>query len=219
MTELVQCCRAFYLILLAVGMTGGMGFAQGVIEGRVILPEAKPAPLMVKRYSVVTQGGVTAVTPSVAVVYLEGTFPRGGPPPRRQMVQKDYLFVPALLPVQTGTTVDFPNLDDAYHNVFSYSSPKRFDLGRYRPDEKPVPFQVFDKPGLVALHCEIHEHMRGIILVLDTPHFVTTDTDGKFRLVGLPAGKFKLKAWLNNKTTLEKAVEIKNSATLRVDFP
>ena len=77
------------------------------------------------------------------------------------MLQQHFQFLPAVLPVQTGTLVEFPNLDDSYHNVFSYSKAKRFDLGRYRKDEKP-PAIVFDKPGAVKLYCEIHEHMRAI---------------------------------------------------------
>ena len=71
----------------------------------------------------------------------------------------------------------------------------------------------------MTLRCDIHEHMRGLILVLNTPYFVTTDTNGHFRLTGLPAGKFTLKAWIDSQTTHEKPVEIKGGATLHVDFP
>src|SRR5439155_1298283 len=99
------------------------------------------------------------------------------------------------LPVQVGTKIEFPNLDDTYHSIFSYSPAKRFDLGRYRPEERPIPSEIFDKPGLVTLRCDIHEHMRGLILVLNTPHFVVTDANGRFRLGGLPAGQYTLKAW------------------------
>ena len=62
--------------------------------------------------------------------------------------------------MQTGTRVEFPNLDDTYHSVYSYSPAKRFDLGRYRRDERPIPWVLFDKPGLITLRCDIHEHMR-----------------------------------------------------------
>jgi len=73
-------------------------------------------------------------------------------------------------------------------------------------------------PGLVTLRCEIHEHMRAVVLVLNTPHFVITDTEGRFRLSGLPVGRYTLKAWLNSKTTLERPVELTDTV-LRVDFP
>jgi plastocyanin len=193
--------------------------AEAVIEGRVELPKSRTAPVVAKRYEIVTKGGVVSTNPPIGVVYLEGKFAPPTSPAVAQVSQKDLMFVPALLPIQVGTKVEFPNHDDAYHNIFSYSTPKRFDLGRYRAEERPVPSQVFDAPGLVTLRCDIHDHMRGLILVLDTPHFVLTDTDGRFRLTGLPAGKYVLKAWINSQTTLEKPVELAPDSTVTVDFP
>lgn len=193
--------------------------AQATLEGRVALPKATTAPVVNQRYEIVSKGGVVATNPPLAVVFLAGDFPKAATPPVTQLLQKDLAFVPALLPVRTGTKVEFPNLDDQFHNIFSYSPAKRFDLGRYRPDERPVPSQVFDVAGLVTLRCDIHEHMRGVILVLDTPHFTMTDATGNFRLTGLPAGRYTLKAWLDSKTTRERAVELTDGATLRVDFP
>jgi plastocyanin len=194
-------------------------FGEAVVEGRVTLPKGRSAPVMNKRYEIVTKNGVTATDPPRAVIYLQGSFPKPGNLPMQQMSQKDLAFVTPLLAVQTGTKVEFPNLDDTYHNIFSYSPAKRFDLGRYRSDERPIPSQVFDVPGLVTLHCDIHEHMRGLILVLDTPHFVISDTEGRFRLTGLPAGHYILKAWVDSKTTREQPVDLKSGATLHVDFP
>jgi plastocyanin len=193
--------------------------AQATVEGHVQLPKSHSAPVMNRRYEVVTKGGVIAMDPALAVIYLEGSFPRAANPARAQMAQKDLAFVTPLLAVRTGTTVEFPNLDDTYHNIFSYSAAKRFDLGRYRPDERPIPSQVFDQAGLIVLHCDIHDHMRGLILVLETPYFVKSESDGSFRLAGLPAGKYTLKAWISSQTTLAKEVTLKNGAPLRVDFP
>jgi len=193
--------------------------AGAVVEGRVELPKSHSAPVQAKRYEIVTKGGVLSTQPPLAVVYLEGAFPRPASLPTKQVAQKDLTFVPVLLPIRVGTSVEFPNLDDTYHNIFSYSPAKRFDLGRYRAEERPIPVQVFDRPGLVTLRCDIHEHMRGLILVLNTPYFVMTDTDGHFRLSGLPAGRYTLKAWIDSRTTREKAVELKNGQTLHVDFP
>lgn len=190
-----------------------------VIEGRVALPKARSAPVVNKRYEVVSKGGVVATNPPLAVVYLEGRFPAPAVAPVATMSQKDLTFVPLLLPVQVGTRVEFPNLDDTYHDVFSYSPAKRFDLGRYRPDERPVPSQVFDVPGLVTLRCDIHEHMRGLILVLATPYFAVTEADGRFRLTGLPAGRYVLKAWVDSRTVRERPVELTEGGTLTVDLP
>jgi hypothetical protein len=193
--------------------------ASAAVEGRVELPKSHSAPVQAKRYEIVTHAGVLSTQPPLAVVYLDGVFPQPGSLPMKQLAQKDLTFIPSLLPVRVGTRVEFPNLDDTYHSIFSYSPAKRFDLGRYRPEERPIPTQVFDKPGLVTLRCDIHEHMRGLILVLNTPYFVMTDTDGHFRLGGLPAGHYTLKAWIDSRTTREKPVELKSGQTLHVDFP
>jgi plastocyanin len=193
--------------------------ASATVEGRVELPKSHSAPVQAKRYQIVTKGGVLSTQPPLAVVYLDGSFPQSASLPTKQVSQKDLTFIPSLLPVRVGTTVEFPNLDDTYHNIFSYSPAKRFDLGRYREDERPIPTEVFDKPGLVILRCDIHEHMHGLILVLNTPHFVMTDTSGHFRLEGLPAGHYTLKAWIDSRTTREKPVDLKSGQTLHVDFP
>ena len=216
--------RMFRLLrpcIFAAAFCGSAGFvgAQATIEGRVELPRGRSAPVMTKRYEVVTRGGVLATNPPLAVVYLETGTAKGGASATKQVTQKDMNFIPALLPIEVGTRVEFPNEDDTYHNIFSYSPAKRFDLGRYRPDERPIPAQVFDKPGLVTLRCDIHEHMRGLILVVETPHFTTTDSAGNFRLSGLPAGKYTLKAWVDSRTTREQAVELRSGATTHVDFP
>src|SRR4030095_6185482 len=183
--------------------------ASAAVEGRVDLPKASAPPVQAKRYEIATKGGVLSTQPPLAVVYLDGAFPRPASPPTQEVAHKDLTFIPALLPIRVVTKVEFPNLDDTYHNIFSYSPAKRFDLGRYRAEERPIPVQVFDKSGLVTLRCDIHEHMRGLILVLNSPYFVMTDTDGHFRLSGLPAGHYTLKAWIDSRTTREKPVELK----------
>src|SRR6478736_434571 len=207
------------LLLLALAALARLPGADAVIEGRVTLPKGRTTPVMNKRYEVVASGGILSTSPPLAVVYLEGSFPAPAAPAILQVAQKDMAFLPALLPLRTGSRVEFPNLDDTYHNIFSYSATKRFDLGRYRPDEKPVPSVLFDTPGLVVLRCDIHEHMRGLILSLDTPYFVVTDPDGGYRLTGLPAGHYKLKAWLDSRTTLEREVELRDGVAVHLDFP
>jgi len=194
-------------------------FAGATVEGHVDLPTSRPAPVQAKRYEIVTKAGVLSTLPPLAVVYLEGNFPRPASLPTREVAQRDLTFIPALLPIELGTKVQFPNLDDQYHNIFSYSPAKRFDLGRYRPEERPIPSVTFDKSGLVTLRCDIHEHMRGLILVLNTPYFVMTDTAGRFRLDKLPAGHYTLKAWIDSRTTREKSIDLKDGQTLHVDLP
>jgi plastocyanin len=195
------------------------GLCAATIEGKVALPKSRSTPVVNQRYSVVASAGVLSTNPPLAIVYIEGAFARPAAPLAAEMTQKDLTFVPSLLPVQVGTRVSFPNLDDTYHNIFSFSPPKRFDLGRYRADERPAPSVLFDAPGLVTLRCDIHEHMRALILVLDTPHFVVTGADGSFRLTGVPDGNYSLKAWVDSKTTKSAPIEVKDDGTLRVDFP
>lgn len=193
--------------------------AQGEIAGTVALPKTRSAPVINKRYEIVARGGVLSPNPPVAVVYLEGSFPPAATPALAQVTQKELTFNPALLPIRVGTRVEFPNLDDTYHNIFSFSPAKRFDLGRYRSEDRPIPSQVFEVPGLVTLRCDIHEHMRALILVLDTPYFVVTDPEGRFQLKGVPAGRYTLKAWIDSRNTRATAVEIADGAALKVDFP
>ena len=112
------------LILAALFVTRPeLCLAQAVIEGRVELPKDHSAPVMNKRYEIVAKGGVLAPMPPLAVIYLEGAFPKRIATPTKQMIQKDLTFGPALLPVQVGTRVEFPNLDDTYHNIFHFRRP------------------------------------------------------------------------------------------------
>jgi plastocyanin len=191
--------------------------AQTAVEGMVrLLPAVSVAPT-VSRYTPNTPAPGPP-DPPAAVVYLEGSFPSRTNAVAR-MEQRRYQFSPGVLAIQRGTRVEFPNLDDAYHNVFSYSKAKRFDLGRYRKGETPAS-QVFDQPGVVKLYCEIHQHMKAVILVLDTPYFVTTE-QGRYKLdlKGVPAGRYALKAWIDEKTTWERMIEVKAGAVTRMDFP
>lgn len=194
-------------------------FAQASIEGVVALPQTRTARVVTERYEIVSEAGVLKTDPPRAVVYLEGNFPKSQNQPAQKMTQKDLTFYPRLLPVEVGTKVEFPNLDDTYHNIFSYSPAKRFDLGRYPPDEKPIPSVMFDRAGLVTVRCDIHEHMRALILVLETPYFTITDAQGHFRLTNLPAGRFTVKAWITSKVTREQPVDLAAGMVRHVDFP
>jgi plastocyanin len=212
-------CRPLVFALIGSVATVRLMAGDAVVEGRVELPKTHTAPVVNKRYEVVTTGGVVATNPPLAIVYLEGAPASHAPAGVKQITQKNLAFVPTLMAVQVGTKVEFPNLDDMYHNIFSYSPAKRFDLGRYRRDEKPIPFQVFDQPGLVTLRCDIHEHMRGLLLVVDTPYFFVTNEQGHFRLSGLPAGHYTLKAWVDSRTTHEHPVDLRAGTTEHIDFP
>jgi plastocyanin len=215
----MKCASVSGLVAGLVLVMESTGFGRGTIEGKVDLPKSRFTPVVTERYEIVSKAGVLATDPPRAIVYLEGSFSKPASLPTKQVAQKDFAFLPPLLAIQVGTKVEFPNQDDTYHNIFSYSPTKRFDLGRYPSGVNPVPSVVFDKPGLVTLRCDIHEHMRGLILVLDTPYFVLTDAQGRFRLTNLPAGHFLLKAWLDSRTSRERPVELTSGAILHADLP
>lgn len=138
-------------------------------------------------------------TPFVGVVYLTRPSDIKLTPPSQPYVlaQRGLQFYPSVLPIELGASVIFPNEDNTYHNVFSYSPEKRFDLGRYAKEATP-PKVVFDEAGQVRVFCEVHEHMRAVILVLDTPYFTTTDDAGKFTLEAIPEGEYTLNIWRVN---------------------
>ena len=131
-----------------------------------------------------------------AVVYLESA-PRGAFEDREGgrvvLDQRNETFVPHVLAVTVGTVVDFHNSDRTYHNVFSLSKPKRFDLGRYAAGRsKSV---RFDRPGVVRVFCDIHSHMNAFILVFAHRFFAVTGPEGEYRIDGLPPGVYSVAVW------------------------
>lgn len=113
------------------------------------------------------------------------------PPKRVEMLQRDKSFLPHVLAVSVGTTVDFPNLDPIFHNAFSNFSGQPFDVGLYPPGtSKSV---VFKHPGIVRVFCNIHPAMSAIIAVLPTPWYTLTESSGKFSIVNVPAGEYQLR--------------------------
>lgn len=131
-----------------------------------------------------------------SVVYLDPA-PRAAfdvrDEPRPRMDQKDETFVPHVLAIVAGTVVDFPNNDETYHNVFSLSKPKPFDLGRYAAGRSKA--VRFDKPGIVRVFCDIHAHMSAFILVFSHRYFAVTDAEGRYRLDNVPPGTYNVVAW------------------------
>ena len=208
-------------LFLALGGLAPSLHAQATIEGTVQLPAPSTTYGFNQRYSTGAEVAPAPTNPPAAVVYLEGDFgsiKKPNAPAPAVMTQKNMAFAPDLLAVLVGGAVEFPNQDDMYHNVFSYSRAKRFDLGRYRKEEKAVKV-TFDKPGVVNIHCEIHDAMRATVLVLETPFFVKTDTAGRYRLEHLPAGHYVLKAWVDGNDVRQRPVELKAGVMQRVDFP
>jgi plastocyanin len=116
-----------------------------------------------------------------------------GPASPAIMDQRDRAFVPRVLVVGIGTTVEFPNNDSVSHQVYSFSPAKRFQLPLYKGDKHPP--VIFDREGLVVLGCNIHDEMAGYILVTGAPYFGKTDAAGVLELKGLPTGDYRLTLW------------------------
>lgn len=130
--------------------------------------------------------------------------------------QKDHTFAPSVLPVERGTTVRFPNDDTMFHNVFSLSRSKNFDLGIYPVGESR---QVnFDKPGLVTVYCNIHPHMVSRILVLNNPFYATTSSDGSYSIAGIPDGEFLLRTWSSRGEENRVTVTVRGGVTQQHNF-
>ncbi len=147
-----------------------------------------------------------------SVVYLE-TAPRAAfdqrEEPRARLDQRNEAFVPHVLAIVAGTTVDFPNNDTTYHNVFSLSTAKSFDLGRYAVGRsKSV---KFDRPGIVRVFCDIHSHMSAFILVFTHRHFAVTDDDGRYRLDNVPPGTYTVMAWNESAPSESRRVTVAES--------
>jgi len=153
------------------------------------------------------------------VVYVEHA-PDGvaedPPGPSPKLAQKDQMFEPRVLAIATGTVVDFPNMDPIFHNVFSLSPVRRFDLGRYpRGHSKQV---LFTKPGLCNVYCDIHSNMAAFVLVLPHHAFARPDARGAFALPELPAGHYVLHAWHPDLGDVRREVDVPARGAVDVDL-
>jgi plastocyanin len=152
-----------------------------------------------------------------SVVYLEtlkGTFPI--PKKRPSMDHVDQKFVPAVLPVLKGTTVDFPNSDNVFHSAFSISDSNPFDLGIYGPGREK--FVTFNKAGQVEIFCHIHDHMYGYVLVLENPYFDKAKEDGSFSISSIPPGTYEITAWVTPRLFTTQTITITGSDTVTMDI-
>jgi len=152
------------------------------------------------------------------VLYLEGEFTSSFDPPEKnpQILQADETFVPHVLPVIRGTTVTFPNGDPFFHNVFSLSSAKSFDLGRYPKHQ--VRSIRFDRPGIVKIFCHIHSHMSAVVIVFDHPYFTTANAGGKFRLDNIPPGNYELVAWHERLKPQKQPITLRAGTEIQVEL-
>jgi plastocyanin len=153
------------------------------------------------------------------VVSIEGSLPGPGDDDRAdasKVVQRDASFEPHVLPIAVGTSVKWPNADDIFHNVFSMSDTKDFNLGLYGKEKTPV--LLFDKVGRVDVFCAIHTKMHCIILVLPNPYFAMADARGRYVIKDVPAGTYRVKAWQERMPSQIMEVTVPADGEVKVDF-
>jgi plastocyanin len=207
-------------VLAAAGATQAVTVrvASGSLRGRVSGPENRmvaPRPLV----SGLAGMPHDAVDRRRVVVYLEPTPVLTAVPTvptRSRMDQRDEQFVPRLLAITTGSTVEFPNSDTTFHNVFSLSRPRTFDLGRYPPGKNGA--IRFDRPGIVPVFCDIHSHMSAYILVFSHPFFAISDGGGRYSIADIPAGTYGVSVWSELGQSPSRRVTIGADSTVEADF-
>jgi plastocyanin len=206
-------------VALSLPSLASAGVIHGTLEVPAVTAETKLHPYPGRAGSMagaaMTLGAVTD-----AIIYVE-KLPASvavPPPPAAtpELGQKDQCFVPRVLAIQKGTVVSFPNHDPIFHNVFSVSPTKRFDLGKYpRGQTRRV---RFDKPGLVNVYCDIHSDMAAYILVLPHHVFAQPSADGAYSLPDLPAGSYTVTVWHPDLGELHKDVQVPDHGDVAADF-
>jgi len=184
------------LTLYTAAGSAAAAAVNGTIRGRVELRQAAGDPAGRVTVADLAMNGMHAPPDRRSVVYLDPA-PRAAfdtrEEPRPRLDQRNETFVPHVLAIVAGTTVEFPNSDQTYHNVFSLSKTKTFDLGRYAVGRsKSV---RFDRPGIVRVFCDIHSHMSAFILVFAHRYFSVSEPDGSYRLENVPPGAYTVVAW------------------------
>jgi plastocyanin len=167
---------------------------------------------------VLAEGGTVAgkvdVQPSrfqdETVVYLKEA-PRGRAPATREMDQKGMKFLPMVLAIAVGDTVDFLNHDGVEHNVYSPDH-EAFNLGTFKPEDKRS--YTFEKPGVYKIRCSIHPEMLGWVFVGQNPHAAVVDRKGRFSLPDVPPGTYRLAVWNANLAGTEKTVTVTAGKTV-----
>jgi plastocyanin len=192
------------------------GSIRGRVEVRRVIPPVERRPGVADLGTPPARGVDDRLR---SVVYLESA-PRGAfetdEGGHAVMDQRNETFVPHLLAITTGTTVDFPNSDKFYHNVFSLSKARRFDLGRYAAGHSQS--VRFDRAGIVRVFCDIHSHMNAFILVFTHPFFAITDGDGRYHIDNVPPGTYNVIAWNEGTSTDPKPITVPDGGAAELDF-
>jgi plastocyanin len=153
---------------------------------------------------------------SRVAIYLEGPGLKSAAPQTAQLDQRNRRFEPETVIIPVGSTVSFPNSDPIFHNVFSLSKPRAFDLGYY-PAGQTRKLQ-FDKPGVIQVFCHLHPNMSAAIVITPNHWSTRPREDGTFLLESIPPGRYELVVWHKSAGFFRRRVDVKEATTASVDF-
>jgi plastocyanin len=219
--------KEIFVFCLVTALTAAAG-AQDV-TGTILIKKKLTKPSVTASVSVYQRGTAVklgkdpeddpiAYERSRVVIYLEGASPAEDDADNKvsQVQQLDRRFQPDLLVVPIGSTVSFPNMDPIFHNIYSLSKPKSFDLGSYdKGDTRKV---TFPKPGIVDIYCHLHPNMAATIVVTPNRWYARPDRSGKFLIPNVPPGQYTVVAWHKSAGFFRKPITVENGHDAVVDF-
>jgi plastocyanin len=215
----------FVPVVAALVIAGGVWLTAtaapglGRIEGAVRLTIPTRAALASGGYAprTVSRPAPHPGTVSDVVVFIRDLpGAKNLPVTRTRMIQQDESFEPRVIAITRGSTVEFPNADPFFHNVFSLSSGAAFDLGRYKRGDTRS--RVFTRPGLVKVYCHVHSQMSASILVLDNTYFTRPQADGTFDMSDVPPGSYRLSAWQERLGETQVSIQVQPGQTTQVEI-
>lgn len=219
----------YLCILIAIVSLAASAQAQNItgtilIKKKLTKRRVTPSVSVYQRGTAVELGKDAEENPldferSRVVIYLEGQSPAGtdsATPATFKIQQLNRRFTPDLIVVPVGSTVSFPNMDPIFHNIFSLSKPKTFDLGSYdRGETREV---VFPKPGIVDVYCRLHPNMAATILVTPNRWYARSDRSGQFEIQNVPPGKYTIVAWHKSAGFFRKSIVVESGHNSIADF-
>jgi plastocyanin len=187
---------------------------QGLTKKRVTLPcyQFRGAPV-----KLAAQDSASIDELSRVVIYLEGLDISPGKPVHLEMKQRNRQFEPDILMAPIGSTISFPNADPIFHNVFSLSKAKEFDLGYY-PSGQSRTLQ-FDKTGIAQVYCHLHPNTSAAIVVVPGAWYGQPDADGILVFSDVPAGDYKIVAWHKSAGFLGRRIRVPENGSIDIELP
>lgn len=212
--------RRVFSLLLALGLqTTGAAIAQGPFIPAIKTPAASPTPSPVPPGTIVIEVGLTSGRKQLhgddSVAWIPALKGRSTSEARVKIAQNKKQFEPRIAIVSVGSTVDFPNYDRVFHNVFSLSKPKPFDLGLYRKGKSES--VRFSQPGLIQIYCNIHPHMVAYLMVVDSRRHGTADDRGRITLTHIPPGRTVVEGWNVRGGMWSREVTVRPGRTSRLE--